>query len=329
MLGALVIDAPEVIDRPLGLFAGAGQAQHPSISVRRADEILARALEIGQRGKRFGAVGMLGDDALEALARLVGFAEGVEQECDVNVGVDPHRARLRRLVIDLDRRFILLEPAIGFAERIQRQHMIGLKREGEAQKDDGGDFVALPGARRAETVSAQSVEHLRAAAVGVLDHGLQLLAGVQFGQGRLNHRMARLDLVESLINGLGFVGLAQLREIAGVGVDKAERGLVVGIGRGKAFVGLFRPAGDAQHQASVKVAEDGERRLVQRIDLSQRLLDVAGTYLAPGAQQDGGEVALLAGDAGAQFLTSGGVALELEVAHAERQSRRTVMRVAR
>jgi hypothetical protein len=79
----------------------------------------------------------------------------------------------------------------------------------------------------------------------------------------------------------------------------------------------------------VKVAEDGERRLIERIDQSQRLLDVARTDLAPGAQQYGGEVALLAGDARAQFFPGCGIAFELEVAHAERQSRRTVVRVAR
>ncbi len=128
----------------------------------------------------------------------------------MNVGIDPHRAGLRRLVIDLDRRLILLEPAIGFAERIQRQHMVGLEREGEAQEDDGRDFVALARPGGAQTVSAQSVKHFRAAAAGVLDHRLKLLARGEIGQRRLHHRMARLNLVKSLVDGLGLVGLAQL-----------------------------------------------------------------------------------------------------------------------
>ena len=77
---------------------------------------------------------MFRDDSLEAFERLVGFAEGVEQQGDVDVGVGAHRARLRRLVIDLDRRFILLEPAIGFAERIQRQRMIRRQHQGASRR---------------------------------------------------------------------------------------------------------------------------------------------------------------------------------------------------
>ena len=128
----------------------------------------------------------------------------------------------------------MLQPLIDVAEGDERETVIRIEIEPEAQVDDGGQFVALRVADDAEAVEQLGRSVLRrwsrTAAGACRSCSVSMAARTIGWRGS--------DIVEGLVERQRFVPAAALGKEAPIGIDHLERVALTFIGRLEALLGL-------------------------------------------------------------------------------------------
>ena len=169
---------------------------------------------------------------------LCAAAEHFEILAHGDVGAGAKRRILRHLREDLVGAIILLQPLIDVAEGDEREAVIGIEIEAEAQIDDGGQFVALRVADDAETVEQFGRAVLRrghaAASAACRSSSVSMAARTIGWRGSTSSK--------ALVERQRFVPAAALGKEARIGIDHLQRVALALIGRLEPLLRLGRIA---------------------------------------------------------------------------------------
>ena len=209
VLGALVADAAEIEDQPIGFFRIGDGRDALAVGVRAFGILLAGALDIAERHDRFEVFRRVRRSACRAALSASSVRSTVSRLIASWISALRRSGEDgRNLLVDLDRELGLLQRFIKVGEREQRERVLRREIKRELQIDEAEILAAAPSERRAEAVKRFGRAGLR-----IVDQRRQFLAGADFFHFAGDQRMARQRLVEGFENLERFVLLA-LRERA-------------------------------------------------------------------------------------------------------------------
>ncbi len=263
-------------------------------------------------------------DFPQARHRVVGAPDRLQFQSGLNLGAFAHRRGGRNELVGADRLVVALEILEQVGDGHRGQIVIGAQEQSETQIDQGGQFVALPGSR-----AAQAVERLGGAVLGVADHRRERLARRQIRHRAHDQGMARNEAIEVGVDFLRAFDVVVAGEEARVGVGEPQGVLVGVIGRLQTALRLGRIAEQIGDQAGMIIAKHGDAGLAHPVERLERMAQIEGAGIAPGAQQRRRHVVRLARFAGAQLRARGDELPLRDGAHGQSQTRQTVVGVAR